>query len=101
MLIWLTPVVVGFLAGAAVARLLPQPETAYQILTWWITVIAAATVAATGTDRLGRKLLPLTVLLKMTMLFPDEAPSRLKMARRAGNIKELRKRLSHLREGVI
>lgn len=89
----------GFLAGAFVARLLPQPETAYQILTWWITVIATATVTATGTDRLGRKLLPLTVLLKMTMLFPDEAPSRLKMARRAGNVNELRKRIAAAEHG--
>ena len=41
--------------------------------------IAVATVAERGTRRLA----PLTVLLKLSMLFPDQAPSRFKVARRA------------------
>lgn len=98
-LIFLVPLAVGFLVGGAVSRLMAQPTSAYEILTWWITVIAAASVAATGTDRLARKLLPLTVLLKMTMLFPDQAPSRLKMARRAGNPSELRRRIADAEQG--
>jgi putative nucleotidyltransferase with HDIG domain len=97
--IFLGPMAVGFLAGAMASRLMPEPSSAYQILTWWITVIAVATLAATGTDRVARKLLPLTVLLQMTMLFPDRAPSRLKMARRAGNPSELRRRIAEAERG--
>ncbi len=98
-LIFLGPLAVGFLAGGVVSRLLPDPASAYQILTWWIAVIAAATLAATGTDRLARKLLPLAVLLRMTMLFPDRAPSRLRMARKAGNPSELRRRMAEAERG--
>jgi hypothetical protein len=48
---------------------------------------------------LARKLLPLTLLLRMTMLFPDKAPSRIRIARRTGNIAELRRRISDIESG--
>ncbi len=40
-------------------------------------------VVAVMVERSARRLLPLVVLLKMSMLFPDRAPSRLRVARRA------------------
>lgn len=40
-------------------------------------------------SRLSMRLLPLVVLLRMTMLFPDKAPSRLKVARRATSMREI------------
>lgn len=40
-------------------------------------------------SRLSMRLLPLMVLLRMTMLFPDKAPSRLKVARRATSMREI------------
>lgn len=48
--------------------------------------LAAATVAVTVlAERVARRALPLVALLRLTMLFPDEAPSRFQMARTAGN----------------
>ena len=92
-LIFAVPIAAGFGVGSMVAAALPEPETAYEIAFWWIAIVAVATVAATATDRVARQLLPLTVLLRMTMLFPDAAPSRMRMARRAGNVTELRRRI--------
>ena len=43
------------------------------------------TVVLVATDRLARRALPLAVLLKMTMVFPDQAPKRLAVARRAAH----------------
>ena len=45
-----------------------------------------------GAERLCRRLLPLAALLKMTMLFPDRAPKRLKVAWRAGLTRDLERR---------
>jgi HD-GYP domain-containing protein (c-di-GMP phosphodiesterase class II) len=46
--------------------------------------IAAASLAlAIVVERLARRLLPLTTLLALTMLFPDRAPTRWRVARRA------------------
>lgn len=48
--------------------------------------LAAVTIAVTVlTERLARRALPLVALLRLTMLFTDEAPSRFQMARTAGN----------------
>ena len=63
----------------------------------WLVALAAlvaAVVASTGIARLAVHLLPLAVLLRMTMLFPDRAPSRVAVARRASSKAELTGRLA-------
>ncbi len=97
--IFLVPLGVGFVAGRTVARMLPDTETATDVAIWWVAVLSASTVAATLTDRVARRLLPLTILLKMTMLFPDRAPSRMRVALRSGNFTELRKRIDRVQSG--
>lgn len=47
-------------------------------------------------SRLTSRLLPLAVLLRMTMIFPDRAPSRLKVARRTTGMKDIQARMSSL-----
>jgi len=60
-----------------------------------VAVLALGGVLALGLGRLGSRLLPLVVLLKMTMIFPDQAPSRAKVARRATSKSELMEKLAH------
>ncbi len=59
-----------------------------------LLVSACAAVAAIGVSlvvsRLTSRLAPLAVLLGMTMVFPDRAPSRLKVARRSTSVSEIR-----------
>ncbi len=93
LLILLVPIAAGFAVGAAVSLSLPEPATVYEVTVWWIAVVAAATVTSTAVDRVARSFLPLTVLLRMTMLFPDAAPPRFRTARKAGNVTELRRRI--------
>ncbi len=88
------PLGMGFLAGTTLASILPRPSSTLGIVGWWVAVVAVSTVAATLTDRLARRLLPLAVLLRMTMVFPDRAPSRLRVARRVGNVTELKRRVA-------
>jgi putative nucleotidyltransferase with HDIG domain len=52
-----------------------------------------ASLSAHLTERLTRKLLPLSVLLRMTMAFPDEAPSRFKIALKSGNVSTLKRQI--------
>ena len=56
---------------------------------WWALVAAASTVVLLVADHLVRRLLPLTALLKMTLIFPDHAPSRFGLALRTGTTKQL------------
>lgn len=56
---------------------------------WWVLVAAASTVVLLIADHFVRRLLPLTALLKMTLIFPDHAPSRFGLALRTGTTKQL------------
>ena len=84
------PVVIGSL----IARLL-----AGQVSDWsnrWASVavvLTAAIAASVAVSRLTNRLLPLALLLRMTMIFPDHAPSRLKVARQTTSLAEIGTRL--------
>ena len=97
--IFIVPLVAGFFAGAAVSRRLPEPERVSQVVLWWVVTVAVASLAATIVDKFARRFLPLSTLLKMSMLFPDEAPSRLRVARRSGSVAELRQRVTDAGKG--
>lgn len=96
--IFIVPLVFGFFVGRAVAKSLGEPETVVEVIVWWMVVIVAASGSATLLDLLARKLLPLTVLLKMTLLFPDNAPSRIQILRRAVSVPELKRRIEEATE---
>lgn len=88
------PLLAGFVVGRLVASLMSPPQTVSGIITWWTVVIVAAGVAAHFAERFTRRLVPLSALLQLTLAFPDKAPSRFRIALRAGNIGELRNRLA-------
>ena len=43
---------------------------------WWVLLLAPGVLVAIAVERLARRLVPLAMLLKLSMLFPDRAPSR-------------------------
>src|SRR5690606_26486852 len=65
-----------------------------EIVAWWLVLVTASSAVAWLIDRLARRLLPLSVMLRMTMLFPDRAPSRFGVALRSTNLGELRRRVA-------
>jgi putative nucleotidyltransferase with HDIG domain len=80
--------------GAAVAtmavlgRAFPRPngDAAFG---WYVIVLGGSWAALWLVQRLLTRLLPLAVLLEMSLIFPERAPSRLRVARRAGSASEL------------
>jgi hypothetical protein len=85
------PAVAGMVAAWAVTRVLGDPSGVAETLGWWTALIAAAVTAVVITQRLAKRLLPLAWLLHLTLAFPDRAPSRLNIARRAAQGRALRK----------
>ena len=67
---------------------------------WWIGLSGAATVVLIAIDRLTRRLLPLAALLKLALVFPDEAPSRFRTALDSGTTADLEQRLQRARDGA-
>lgn len=90
---FLAPLAVGFLAARTVGSLLEPPIGVSGVIGWWGAVIGAATLASHLTDRVSRRLLPLSVLLNLSLAFPDRTPSRFGVALRSGNVAQLKRRL--------
>lgn len=92
----LLPIAAAFGATAAVRPFLPSPHGWVRDVAWWGILLFVATAVAMAVERLGRRLVPLIMLLKLSMLFPDRAPSRFAVARHAGSVHKLRARLAEI-----
>ena len=85
------PVLAAVGAAFATSRLLDAAPT------WWrvTAVLAVSLLVLLLVDRAARRLLPVSALLGLGLLFPDTAPRRLELALRAGSTREL----TRVREG--
>ncbi|MDQ1486527.1 MAG: hypothetical protein QOJ62_2220 [Actinomycetota bacterium] len=75
-------------AMAAISRTMPRPAGG-AVVGWYLVVFGGSWGVLWAVQRLLTRLLPLAVLLEMSLIFPERAPSRLKVARRAGSATEL------------
>jgi HD-GYP domain-containing protein (c-di-GMP phosphodiesterase class II) len=96
-LVLVVPLAAGVATGVAVSRVLPRPDGAAAV-GWWALLFVASITVTEIMGRILRRLLPLAVLLKLTLIFPDRAPSRFAMARRVGSIRNLEERVRHAKE---
>ena len=85
------PVVVAVAAGAVTGRALPRPAGLGETM-WWVAVVGVATIALVSADRIARHALPLAWLYRLTVVFPDRAPSRLRVAFQSASIARLQRR---------
>ena len=80
--VFTVPAAVAIGAGLLASRLLPLGDGAWRVA-HVAAVLAVSTVVLLAVDSLARRALPLATLLDLTMLFPDRAPSRMRVARDA------------------
>ena len=97
-LIFMAPVIAAVAAAVIASQLLFVADTTFGVILWWASLIGIAISAMLLVDRLARKALPLAFLMQMTMLFPDKAPTRMKMVRLTGSTKRLEERLEDAKE---
>ncbi len=95
-LIVVVPIGASVLASWSVARYWSRPVGFLAATGWWTALIAIGSVAMLGTDRVARRFLPLSTLLRMSLVFPDEKPNRFGVALRTGTTRQLEQRLGDL-----
>ena len=95
--VFLVPIVAAVLAAIGMARVLPEPRTVLPTIGWWVSVVATSLLVSHVVARLAARLLPLAALLNMSLVFPDRAPSRFKIALRSGSSGRLRKEVARAR----
>lgn len=68
---------------------------------WILQAVIVGTAVSMATERFARRLLPLATLLNLSLVFPDQAPSRFGVALRSGSLRKLRAGLSDVeRDGL-
>lgn len=87
------PIAAAVLTSALLSRRMHEPDGWVEMVGQWTLLLAASTAVLLLVDRGAKRLLPLAALLKLSMLFPDAAPKRLRVARRAGSVRSLEARL--------
>ncbi len=95
--IFVVPICLSIVAATIAAHILPRPRTNAGLAMWWLTVLGVPAIVLLATDRLARRAMPLAVLLKMTMVFPDRAPKRFAMVWKSGSTRDLARRVEEAR----
>ena len=88
--IFSVPIAAAFAATWITRSILPTPSSTLDWTVWWGALLVTGLGVSVGAERIARRLLPLAMLLKLAMLFPDRAPSRFRVARHAGSLQQLR-----------
>ncbi len=86
--VFVAPIAVAYVITRLAAPLVAGLPALARVLALGVLAVVVGLAA----ERLLRRVLPLAALLRMTMLFPDRAPSRFKLARSVGNTRVLEER---------
>ena len=100
-LVLLGPLGVAVGSALVVARTVHHAEGAVPLMIRWTIVLVVFGLVLAVADRMARRLLPLAVLLRLDLAFPDVAPSRAGVARAAANLRELEERIRIARTTLL
>ena len=92
-MVLLAPIVVSVGFVAVASRMVPRPDRWYGVIGWWLGLTLVSTVVLAATERLVRRVLPLVALFNLSLVFPDHAPSRFKVAMRTNTLRQLQRSL--------
>jgi len=95
---FLVPIAGSILFVRVASGFVAVPTSSFLLfIGWWVVISGAATVVLVAIERVTRRLLPLVALYKLSLVFPDAAPSRFRAAMRSNTVETLAQRVAHAR----
>jgi putative nucleotidyltransferase with HDIG domain len=95
------PVVAAVATSALVSRALPSWKGAVGVGSRAAILLVSSGAVLFAVERLARRLVPLGLLLQLSISFPDRAPSRIRLAHRAGSIRKLERHIALARAAGV
>ncbi len=86
------PVLIGTIAVWIATKALPRPH-GWWIAAWWAGLIVLAQGTVWLLNKWFARLVPMSMLLRLSLAFPDQAPSRVSTALRSGNVEKLNREM--------
>lgn len=96
-LVVLGPISAGCLAAILVNRHVPAANNIATAIGRALLIAAVSTAVVWSVDRYARRLLPLAALMQLSLVFPDNAPSRIRSALVSGSSRRLARTLEETR----
>lgn len=93
------PIAGSLLFGWVAAKTFPPERLGINKWLWWVCVVVLATILMQLLERVTRRFTPLVLLFQLSLVFPDQAPSRFSTAMRSGTTRNLQRRISEIQEG--
>lgn len=97
--LWLMPIAASLLFGLWASHAFPPLRLGINRWLWWIGLSILATVVLRVVEQLSRRLAPIAMLLRLSLIFPDQAPNRFSIALRSGNTAKVKKRIDAIQHG--
>lgn len=91
--VFVAPILLSIGLMILVSRRFPRPEGFIPAASWWVGISGFSTIVILIFDRWFRRLLPVVALFRLSLIFPDKAPSRFKTALRAGTVRQLERQM--------
>ncbi len=92
-LIWLIPLAAGYLVGLVFTWFAPRPDGAVFGIAWWIGVVTVSTLTIYLVRPVIKGATPLAFMYQCTLVFPDHAPARYKVALKQRTSRELQRKV--------
>lgn len=90
----LAPVVLATVIVIVCLRVIPSPNNLILEIARLLAIVLIGLGAAVVTSHFSQRLLPLAALLKLSLVFPDQSPSRFRMALKSGSSRRLAQEVS-------
>ena len=97
--VFAVPVLLSLGVTWFLASLWTAPTTISAALVRLVALGLTAVAVGASADRVARRFLPLAALFRLSLVFPDQAPSRFAVALRSGNTRRLQERLGEIESG--
>jgi len=92
--VFVVPIVISMVFIMIATRIVPRPEGLATTAAWFVVLTLLATVVVVRSGNVLRRLLPIAALFNISLVFPDHAPSRFKVAMRKNTVRQLQRKVA-------
>ncbi len=92
------PVLVAWLCVRVLSGVFFRPSGKIGLVLWILQAIVVGSTISLLVERVTRRFVPLAALLNMSLVFPDESPSKYSLALKSGTLRKQQERLKQINE---